>query len=244
MYHPAAGAMTATPPNSSAGWSRLRSEHPRLVGAALVLIALLVVANVLFWTRLTRYKTETERLRAGMTDAERSRVDLAIASEQNRFAVMMELVRRQAEADRELHLSVSVDSGTMLFERDRAVLRRMTIEVGPEHLIGTPPDTVRVVVPRGARSISRVLTPREPWEVPEWVFTARGLPVPEDRKIPGVLGRSAILLTGGAVVYAMPDSGVLSDSSFVLPGAVRIGKEDLRAIAPNVAPGMTVYFYE
>lgn len=178
-----------------------------------------------------------------MSEAERSRIDMVIASEQNRFAVMMELVRRQAEADRQLHLSVSIDSATMLLERDRAILRRMSVEVGPEHLIGTAPDTMRVVPPRGVRSISRVLGPRDRWEVPAWVFAARGLPVPATRELAGVLGRGALLLTGGAVIYAMPDSGVLADSSFVLPGAIRLSRNDLRAIGPNVTPGMAVYFY-
>lgn len=207
-------------------------------------MAVLLAANALLVARWLRYSGETERLRAGMTDAERDRTDFVLASEQNRFAVMMELVRRQAAADREMHLSVSLDSGTALFERDRAVLRRMAVEVGGEHLIGVPPDTVRVVPPRGVRSVSKVLGPREAWEVPEWVYTARGVVPPADRKVRGALGRDAVLLTGGTVVYALPDSGILADSSFVLPGAVRLSRADLRAIAPNISPGMSVYFYE
>ncbi|MGQ0764346.1 MAG: hypothetical protein ACT4OZ_01600 [Gemmatimonadota bacterium] len=228
---------------ATSGWRRLRSEHPRVLVAVAGLALSLAVANLLLWQRYSRYRAETERLRAGMTEAERSRIDMVIASEQNRFAVMMELVRRQADSDRELHLSVSIDSATMLLERDQALLRRMSVEVGPEHLIGTPPDTMRVVPPRGVRSISRVLGPRDRWEVPAWVFTTRGLPVPDNREVAGALGRGALLLTGGAVVYAIPDSGVLADSSFILPGAIRISRNDLRAIGPNVAPGMAVYFY-
>jgi hypothetical protein len=46
------------------------------------------------------------------------------------------------------------------------------------------------------------------------------------------------------VIYALPDSGILADSSFVLPGAIRVSRADLRALAPNIAPGMSVYFYE
>jgi hypothetical protein len=52
-----------------------------------------------------------------------------------------------------------------------------------------------------------------------------------------------VLLSGGSVLYATPASGPLADSSYVLPGAIRLGAEDLRAIAPNLSPGVAVYFY-
>ena len=53
----------------------------------------------------------------------------------------------------------------------------------------------------------------------------------------------AILLNGGTVLYAMPSAGPLNDSSYVLPGSVRLRAEDLRAIKPNLETGMRVYFY-
>ena len=80
--------------------------------------------------------------------------------------------------------------------------------------------------------------------MPAWVYSDRGLPVPADRAVAGVLGRDALVLSGGMVIYAIPDSGMLADSSYLLPGAVRLSRADLRAIAPNIAPGVTVYFYE
>jgi len=46
------------------------------------------------------------------------------------------------------------------------------------------------------------------------------------------------------VIYALPDSGILADSAYVLPGAVRLSRRDLRAIAPIITPGLSVYFYE
>jgi hypothetical protein len=35
----------------------------------------------------------------------------------------------------------------------------------------------------------------------------------------------------------------LNDSAYVLPGSVRAREADLRAILPNVQPGMKVYLY-
>jgi hypothetical protein len=59
----------------------------------------------------------------------------------------------------------------------------------------------------------------------------------------GALGPGAIVLSGGAVIYGHPTSGPLSDSSYVLPGGIRARAQDLRAIGPNLSPGMSVYLY-
>ena len=39
-------------------------------------------------------------------------------------------------------------------------------------------DSLRVAVPRGARTVERVLGAADAWEVPTWVWLDRGLPVP------------------------------------------------------------------
>ncbi|MCC7322663.1 MAG: hypothetical protein IT358_02465, partial [Gemmatimonadaceae bacterium] len=212
--------MSPHPPNG--GWSALRRTYPRTVAVLATLIAAFVVGDVLLAARYLRDRAETERLRNGMTDAERQRADMVADAEENKANVMQELVRRRAAADRALHLSVSVDSGTMLLERDGALLREMRVQVGEERLVVQGGDTVRVLKPRGPLSVERVLGARDPWEVPTWVFSDRGAPGPEDRKLSGALGRNALVLSGGTVIYALPDSGVLADSGYVLPGAVRV----------------------
>jgi hypothetical protein len=156
---------------------------------------------------------------------------------------MVELLRRQAAGDKELHRAVAVDSGRMRLQREGAALRDMPVQFGPEKWVGTAPDTVRMTVPRGTRTVERVLSAGDAWEVPRWVFTDRGLAPPADRALKGALGTSAIILTGGTVLYSMPSVGPLNDSAYVLPGSVRARAADLDAIAPNVKPGMTIYFY-
>ena len=209
-----------------------------------MLVAAFAVADVVLGVKLVRYRAETARLRAGMSDAERQRADMEESSEVNKVSVMVELLRRRASGDPSLHLAVSVDSGTMLLERDGALLREMRVDVGSEKVVGVSPDTVHVARPRGARTVQRIMGVREAWDVPRWVYADRGVPAPADRRIAGALGRNAILLSGGIVIYALPDSGILADSSYVLPGAIRLSRSDLRAISPNVTPGVTVYFYE
>jgi hypothetical protein len=213
------------------------------VALSSALIGLLGIANVVLGATQARYRREVERLRSSMSDAERQRVDLVVGSEQHRLRVALELVRRQARGDRELHLAVEVDSGRIVLERDGVVLREMAAEFGPSRLVGVAPDTIRLVPPRGARTVTRLVAEDDAWEVPAWVYGDRELPVPEDRSARGALGHLGIVLSGGTVLYALPDSGPLADRAYVLPGAVRVSAADLRAIAPNIAPGMSVYFY-
>ena len=220
-----------------------RRAHPGFVaGVLVVIVALLALDGWLIYKRV-RYAQEIARLRAGMTDAERRRSDLIIESEERRLQMMVELIRRQALGDKDIHLSVSIDSATMYLEREGASLREMSIEIGPERTVGVGADTVRVTIPRGTRSVQRVMGGNDGWEVPRWVYADRGLPIPEDRTLKGALGPVAILLEGGTVVYSMPSVGPLNDSAYVLPGAIRANAEDLRAIAPNLARGTLAYFY-
>jgi hypothetical protein len=224
-------------------WREFRFAYPGIVSVLLVVLVTMVAIDGWLIYQRTRYVRETDRLRAGMTDVERRKADMVVASERDRMRVALELMRRQANIDKDLHLSIAVDSGVMYLEREGALLREMPIEVGPEKRVGTAPDTINIAAPRGARTVERVLGPKDTWEVPRWVYVDRGLSVPDDRLIAGALGPSAIVLSGGAVIYAQPSTGPLGDSAYVLPGSIKARAQDLRAIAPNVAPGMAVYLY-
>lgn len=224
-------------------WREFRLAYPGIISVLLVVLVSMLGVDGWLVSQRVRYAREITRLRAGMTDQERRKADMVVAAEQNRMRVTLELMRRQANLDKDLHLSVAVDSGVMYLEREGALLREMPIDVGPEKRVGTAPDTLKIAAPRGARTVERVLGAKDRWEIPKWVYLDRGLPVPEDRSFAGALGPGAILLSGGAVIYAHPSTGPLSDSSYVLPGAIRARTQDLRAIAPNLTPGMSVYLY-
>ena len=224
-------------------WRALRQRYPRGSVALVLLIVLLVGANGWVISRWWRYSTETSRLRANMTDVEKKRVDVELADQQNRLRVMMELLRRQARGDLDLHLAVVVDSGLMRLQRSGAVLRSMQVQIGPERAIGSGPSAVRIVAPRGERTVDRVMSAKQQWAVPAWVYRDRGMTAPNDTIVRGGLGPFGVVLSDGTVIYATPDAGPLADSSYVMPGAVRADRADLRAIAPNLSPGMKVYFY-
>jgi hypothetical protein len=218
-------------------------RHARFVWVLVGVIVLTLIFDGLVLQRRARYQRETERLRAGMSDFERARTDAILGSHDKRFDMMMELLRRQAKGDKEIHLAISVDSSRMYLEREGALLRTIPVEVGPERRIGIAPDTVRLAAPRGTRSVQAILGPNDVWEIPAWVYADRGLTPPDQSRLAGALGPSAIVLDGGTVIYSIPTAGPLNDSSYVLPGSIRASAADLEAIAPNLQSGMAVYFY-
>ena len=232
-----------SPDRRRTSWGEFRAAYPGVIAVAATALVVLLVLDAVLVARRARYEREYTRLRAGLSDVQRQHADAALASDEDRLKMIVALGRRQAAGDAALHLSVAVDSGKMTLERDGVTLRIMPAEVGPERAVGTPPDTVRVVVPRGKRTVMRVLSDSASWEVPRWAYADRGLAPPPDRTLVGALGPVAVQLNGGAVLYSMPTVGPLNDSAYVLPGAIRARADDLRAILPNLQPGMSVYFY-
>jgi hypothetical protein len=224
-------------------WREFRDAYPRIVTAAAIgMIALLALDAALIAER-TRWNREVRRMRGAMSEFERRRADALVDAAQSRTALMIELVRRQALGEPKLNLSVDIDRQRMLLQREGAQLREMKVRVGPEQTVGSPPDAVRLAAPRGRRTVLRLVDDSYAWEVPEWVYAARGLPVPTERSVAGALGHAAILLDGGVVIYSRPSSGPLADPEWVLPGSIRAEGSDLAAIAENIEPGVPVYFY-
>src|SRR4051812_4590250 len=224
------------------GWREFRRSYPGLIATMTIAVIVFLAVDGLLISRYRRYQRETRDLRASMSDVERKRTDEVLAQNENRLKVMVELFKRQAKVDPTLHLSVSLDSGVMYLQREGALLREMPITVGPERRVGTAPDTVHIAAPRGKRTVEQVLEESDVWEVPAWVYTDRGLP-PGESRMKGALGPAAVRLDGGTVIYSLPSVGPLNDSAYVLPGAIRVRASDLRAIAPNLRPGVAVYFY-
>lgn len=234
------------PERRRTGWREFRRAHPGILTTmGLALVGLLGVNGWLLHTR-ERYAREDARIRQAMSEMERRQADAILARESNRMRrlqLQLQLLRRQAAVDAELHLAVTLDSGVMHFEREGALLRDMPVQVGPERRVGTAPDTVHMAAPRGTRLVERILGPDSAWEVPRWVYGDRGLPDAGERTLKGALGPAAIVLSGGTVIYSMPSVGPLNDSAYVLPGSIRARAEDLRAVLPNLQRGLKVYLY-
>ncbi len=224
-------------------WRELRARYPRIVTGIALGIAVLLLTDLVLAFKRVQYGRELMRMRASMTETESHRVDAIAASEENRLAIAVELARRQALGDTDLHLAVDTENGLLYLERQGARLREMRVRLGREATVGAPPDAVLLAPPLGKRSVARVVDGLFPWEVPEWVFADRGWPAPDDRRIPGALGPLAIFLDSGAVLYSRPAVGPLGDPGYILPGSVRAEAPDLEAIRENLQPGMAVYFH-
>ncbi len=220
-----------------------RRKHPAFTAAvAVIIVGLLAIDGWVLYKRAA-YEKEVARLRAGMSDFERRRSDAVTNTNEKRLAMMIELLRRQAKIDKETHLAVAVDSSKMYLERDGALLREMGVEVAPGKRLGSGKDTLHMAAPRGTRTVERILGPEDAWDVPSWVYADRGVPQPATQSLVGALGPVAVVLNGGTVIYSLPTVGPLNDSSYLLPGSIRVSAEDLRAVAPNLQRGTVVYFY-
>jgi hypothetical protein len=224
-------------------FSEFRKRHPAFIAIVAVIIVGLLAADGWVLYKRAAYAREVARLRAGMSDFERRRSDAVTNTHEAQTAMMMELLRRQAKIDKEIHLAVDVDSGRMYLERDGALLRENAVEVAPEKRLGAGKDTVRMAAPRGMRTVERILGAGDAWEVPAWVYSDRGISRPAELPLVGALGPVAIVLNGGTVLYSLPTVGPLNDSTYLLPGSIRASAEDLRAVVPNLQRGTVVYFY-
>ena len=209
---------------------------------SVLLTGTLVFDGALLWRR-QRYLDEAARLRTGMSAIEAKRADAILSAEADQSGLMIQLMRQQAAGDNAIHLAINTDSSSVALESGLAQLRVFHADIGPERRVGVSPDTVHVTVPRGTRSIERILLATDRFELPAWLWTDRGLPIPAQRSEAGWTGPGAIVTTGGTLIYSTPASGPLADSSYIMPGAIRLPVADLNAIRGSLARGMKVYFF-
>ena len=67
--------------------------------------------------------------------------------------------------------------------------------------------------------------------------------VPRGERSVTAIDDKGITLDGGTVILASDVASPAQDSSALPPGSVRITRNDLKAIMPNLSAGMRVYFY-
>lgn len=141
-----------------AEWHAFRAAYPTFLKIAGVLFLVLAAGDMWLAYRRYAYGQEIDRLRQGMTAAERRKSDIVVSSEQDKLRMALELARRQAHLDTHLHLSIAVDSGVMYLERDGALLRVMPVQVAAARLPGAAStDTAAATLPRGERTVQQVI---------------------------------------------------------------------------------------
>jgi hypothetical protein len=67
--------------------------------------------------------------------------------------------------------------------------------------------------------------------------------IPRGQRTVVRLDQNRIVLEGGSAIEAASTDVASADTSPIPPGNVRIGLTDMKAIRPNLSPGMRVYFY-
>lgn len=67
--------------------------------------------------------------------------------------------------------------------------------------------------------------------------------VPRGQRTVAKISDAGIVLEGGTVFAPSDANPLASDTNPIPPGGVRISRADLKAILPNLSPGMRVYFY-
>ena len=214
----------------------------RTLALACALAAMLGVTGWLAW-RVKSLQAEAARSRTDAFGTANATADAQMAAQRARLQSILDRVRSEAANDRGLHVSIEVDSTYATLERDGLVLRTMDVDVGPESVVGTAPDTQRLATPRGVRTVTSVVAKGATYELPAWLWRERGLDAPASRKLKGAFGLGAAFLEDGTLIYARTTDGPLSDSLYVWPGAIRLTAEDLKAVLPNLKPGVKVYLY-
>lgn len=194
-------------------WRDFRRAYPGFVFVLGLGLVAMIAVDAWLIAKRVKYDHDVKVLREHMTEAERARTDAIVQSEQNKLQIAIELAKRQAKFDKKLHLNVSVDSSRMYLTREGALLREMPVQFGPERTAST--DT----------------------------SSAPPAALPRGERTVADLSDTRITLDGGTQILTSPSENLANDSTPVPPGALRIRKEDMEAIRPNLSAGMKVYFY-
>jgi hypothetical protein len=159
-------------------WREFRKNYPGFVFTLLIALAAMLALDGFLMMKRRAYADEVARLQSNMSQQERNQTEAIVAAEENKTRIALELARRQAKIEKELHLSVAVDSGRIYLEREGAVLREMAAAFGPEAKVG--PDSIPVVIPRGETSIAKIDDNSLTLDFGTVISTTDSAPLPQD----------------------------------------------------------------
>lgn len=228
-------------------FTRLRREHPIFFWGTVALLALLLVATTVVATRIPAYSGEAALIDRQMDETERETRDRILQAQTRRSELALALLQREMRLkslqEKNVHLSVDLSDSTLSLRHGSATLREIPIQVGPDSIIRAPDGkTWRFVRALGERHLKEKLTsPDEP--IPEWVYVARGQPVPpeEERRVKGAHGRYVLRLDDGTEIYSEPKTGPFAET--VKPGGFMARERDLRVIFDALKTQTPVYIY-
>jgi hypothetical protein len=104
-------------------------------------------------------------------------------------------------------------------------------------------DSARMYLTREGALLREMPVQFGPERVPAESSGAPPAVLPRGERTVADLSDTRITLDGGTQILTSTAENLATDSTPVPPGALRIRKEDMDAIMPNLSAGMKVYFY-
>jgi hypothetical protein len=225
----------------------LRREHPLFFWGTVVVMLGLLAATIVVAIRIPQYRSDAAALDQRMSETERATRDGILQSETRRAELAVALLRREFQLkalhEKEIHLALDIDKGTISLRHGPATLREAPMQIGPDSLIRAPDGrTWRFVRPVGERHVQEKQVSPE-YTIPEWVFISRGETVPEEekRRLKGGLGKYVLRLDDGSEIYSEPETGPFAGQ--VKPASFVVPEKDLQAIFDAIGREAPVYIY-
>jgi len=104
-------------------------------------------------------------------------------------------------------------------------------------------DSARMYLTREGALLREMPVQFGPERVPAESASAPPAALPRGERTVAELSDTKITLDGGTQILTSRSDNLANDSTPVPPGSLRIRKEDMDAIMPNLSAGMKVYFY-
>jgi hypothetical protein len=82
-----------------------------------------------------------------------------------------------------------------------------------------------------------------PERIPSASSDAPPAAIPRGERTVADLSETKITLDGGTQILSSKSTTLANDPTPIPPGSLRISLADMKAIMPNLNPGMKVYFY-
>jgi hypothetical protein len=140
------------------------------------------------------------------------------------------------------YLSIDSKARKLRFYYGDTVLREADIVIGPEKTVQTPGKKWTFVPLKGAFNVEAKIVGYD-WQIPEWVYTMNGQPIPPQRPtVRGGLGQYVLFLGNGYVIHTPPAAE--SPMQGAKPGSYMVTEDVMRAIWPRIHKGKTpIYIF-
>ena len=227
---------------------KIRREHPIFFWGMAVFVLILGIGTLVMAIRVPAYRTQAASLDGSMSETERATRDRILNSRARRSELAIALLQRElrleALEENSLHLAISVEDSTLTLRHGPATLRETKVAIGRDTTItGAEGRTWRLVRPLGERHVQEKLE-NSSYTIPEWIYVARGEPVPpeSERTLEGGAGDYLLRLDDGTEIHTRPDTGPFATGA--RPAAFIVEQEeDMAAIFEAISTDTPVYIY-